>query len=218
MITQPEMNSCRLLKFLLPVIVITGCAGSGPRTINLMPAPAVFANRVIDILPKDQPPLFHGDFSVLYATDRRPAEDPDQRPFYLNEAGFVVRLGQARVQTSAQVGWAEARRISLSTERTRNYPLLIHSVDEKSILDSTRPLLTKTLAISTPEDQTGEEFAKLIDQRLTASGVKHVYIYVHGFRVIFDDPVLIAAELWHFLGYRGAFVAYAWPSTPRALA
>jgi len=30
--------------------------------------------------------------------------------------------------------------------------------------------------------------------------------------------VLVAAQFWHFLGYRGAFVAYAWPATPRALA
>ena len=30
--------------------------------------------------------------------------------------------------------------------------------------------------------------------------------------------MLVSSELWHFLGYRGAFIAYAWPSTPRVLA
>jgi len=30
--------------------------------------------------------------------------------------------------------------------------------------------------------------------------------------------VLVAAELWHFLGYRGAFIAYSWPSTPSVFA
>jgi len=212
------VNGLSLLRLLLSVVVVAGCASSNPRTINLMPAPAVFKDGLIDILPKNQPPLLHGDFSVLYATDRRPGEDLDKRPFYLNEAGFVVRLGRARIKTGVQGDWAELRRISQSTERTLNFPLMIHSVDETSILDSTRPLLTETSEISASEDKTGEQFAALIDQRLTASGVKHVYIYVHGFRVVFDDPVLIAAELWHFLGYRGAFVAYAWPSTPRALA
>jgi esterase/lipase superfamily enzyme len=38
------------------------------------------------------------------------------------------------------------------------------------------------------------------------------------FRVVFDIPVLVAAELWHFLGYRGAFIAYTWPATPHFLA
>ena len=50
------------------------------------------------------------------------------------------------------------------------------------------------------------------------SGKKDVYIYVHGYKVVYENPVLVSAELWHFLGYQGAFIAYAWPSTPNALA
>jgi esterase/lipase superfamily enzyme len=30
--------------------------------------------------------------------------------------------------------------------------------------------------------------------------------------------LLVSAELWHFLGYDGAFIAYAWPSTPSKFA
>jgi esterase/lipase superfamily enzyme len=37
---------------------------------------------------------------------------------------------------------------------------------------------------------------------------------VHGYKVIFENPILVAAELWHFLGYEGVFISYAWPSTP----
>jgi len=47
---------------------------------------------------------------------------------------------------------------------------------------------------------------------------KHVYIYVHGYKVVYENPVLVSAELWHFLGYDGAFIAYAWPSTPSKFA
>jgi esterase/lipase superfamily enzyme len=36
--------------------------------------------------------------------------------------------------------------------------------------------------------------------------------------VVFTNPLLVSAELWHFLGYEGVFVAYAWPSTPKRLA
>ena len=45
-----------------------------------------------------------------------------------------------------------------------------------------------------------------------------MFVFVHGYRVVFTNPVLVSAQLWHFLGYRGAFIAYAWPSTPRGLA
>jgi esterase/lipase superfamily enzyme len=67
-------------------------------------------------------------------------------------------------------------------------------------------------------DKSGRKFAELVDERLAASSVKDVYVYVHGFRVTFDLPVLVATELWHFLGYRGAFIAYSWPSTPSVFA
>jgi esterase/lipase superfamily enzyme len=212
------MNGLKLSALLLTVAVIVGCAGSGPRKINLMPAPAVFSGGAIDILPKDQPPLFHNNFNLLYATDRKPSVDLNERPFYENKAGFIVRLGRARIQAGGGVDWQEARRITLSKEREGEYPLMISSVEETGVLESTRTLLTQTPEISAAKDQTGDDFAALIDERLRVSGIREVYIYVHGFRVIFDDPVLVATELWHFLGYRGAFVAYAWPSTPRALA
>ncbi|NIT60672.1 MAG: alpha/beta hydrolase, partial [Aliifodinibius sp.] len=39
-------------------------------------------------------------------------------------------------------------------------------------------------------------------------------IYVHGYKVVFENPMLVATELWHFLGYDGVMVGYAWPSTP----
>ena len=41
---------------------------------------------------------------------------------------------------------------------------------------------------------------------------------MHGYKVVFENPLLVAAELWHFLGYDGVFIAYAWPSTPKTLA
>jgi esterase/lipase superfamily enzyme len=59
-----------------------------------------------------------------------------------------------------------------------------------------------------------ERFAKAINSQLAVSRKKHVYFYVHGYKVVYENPVLVSAELWHFLGYEGAFIAYAWPSTP----
>ena len=46
-----------LLGLLLLSVVITGCAGSGPHTINLMPAPAVFEDGAVNPLPKGPPPV-----------------------------------------------------------------------------------------------------------------------------------------------------------------
>ncbi len=103
-----------LLGLLLLSVVIAACAGRSPHTINLMPAPAVFEDGVVNPLPEGPPPVSYDDFGMLYATDRKPSDDPDQRPFYLNEAGFIVRLGRARVKAGpAGSDWEEVRRISL---------------------------------------------------------------------------------------------------------
>ncbi|MBW1865685.1 MAG: alpha/beta hydrolase [Deltaproteobacteria bacterium] len=63
-----------------------------------------------------------------------------------------------------------------------------------------------------------ERFAHLVNEKLKGSQKKDVYIYVHGYKVVFENPILVATELWHYLGYEGVFIAFAWPSTPKALA
>ena len=154
-----------------------------------------------------------------YAAGRKPSDDPERWPFYLNEAGFIVRLGRARVKAGpAGNDWQEVRRISLVKDRTANYPLEVLSVQETGALPSTYSFLTRSVPGITVADEGGKEFAEIVNQRLAASGVKDVYVYLHGVRVVADMPVLVGAELWHFLGYRGAFVAYTWPSTPSVFA
>ena len=207
------------LGLLLLSILIGACSSSSPYKINLMPAPAVFQDGDINPLPKGPPPVSYDNFRMLYATDRKPSDDPDERPFYLNAPGYIVRLGHARVKAGpAGADWETVRRISLAKDRTGDYPLEVLSVSETGALPSTYSFLTQSAPGAMAPDQRGRQFAELVNQRLTASGVKDVYIYVHGFRVVFDVPVLVAAELWHFLGYRGAFITYSWPSTPSVFA
>ena len=208
-----------LFGWLLLAIVISACSSGSRYKINLMPAPAVFESGDINLLPEGLPPVSYDDFRMLYATDRKPSDDPDVRPYYLNEPGYIVRLGHARVKAGpAGTDWETVRRISLAKNRTGNYPLEVLSVNETGALPSTYSFLTRSAPGFTAPDQHGKKFADLVNQRLTASGVKDVYVYVHGFKVVFDVPVLVAAELWHFLGYRGAFITYTWPSTPSVFA
>ncbi len=213
-VTRPGLFGLLLLS-----VVITGCAGSSLHTINLMPVPAVFEDGAVNPLPEGPPPVSYNDFGMLYATDRKPSDDPELWPFYLNEAGFIVRLGRARIKAGpAGADWEEVRSISLDKNRTGNYPLEILSVQETGALPSTYSFLTRSVPGFTGPNERGRKFAEVVNQRLAASGVKDVYVYLPGFKVVFDVPVLVASELWHFLGYRGAFIAYAWPSTPSVFA
>jgi esterase/lipase superfamily enzyme len=208
-----------LFGWLLLAIAISACSSGSRYKINLMPAPAVFESGDNNLLPKGLPPVSYDDFRMLYATDRKPSDDPVERPFYLNEPGYIVRLGHARVKAAPPgTDWETVRRISLAKDRGGDYPLEVLSVQETGALPSTYSFLTRSIPESTALDQRGHKFSQLVNQRLATSSVKDVYVYVHGFRVVFDIPVLVAAELWHFLGYRGAFITYTWPSTPSVFA
>jgi len=126
-----------------------------------------------------------------------------------------LRLGVARVKLArANITWEEARRISLAKNRSGKYPIQVSGVDEYGILDRSAASLAIPEQLGKDPHAAARTFADAINAKLTNSKRKDIYVYTHGYKVIFENPVLVANELWHFLGYDGVFIAYAWPSTP----
>ncbi len=195
-------------------ILLGGCAGNKPATtqILMMPAPDVYGDGGIDPFI-DNDPISRGmQPTVLYATDRAPAGPDDrQYQYFTHERGHVLHLGMAEIRLGhdESMTWAEARRVSLLKNRTTEYPLEVTGVETFGVLDRTvRPFDDSY----TPDPAPGRRFAEEIDKRLAVSDRRDVYIYVHGYRVDFENPLLVASELWHFLGYNGAAIAYSWPT------
>jgi len=199
--------------------LLGGCASSGGgESIDLMPAPEVFDNGAINPLPEKSPisDLPYG--GILYATDRTPAAAGSGEPYYSSERGQVLRLGAATIAVGdITMSWEEARRISLLKNRPGNYPIKVTGVTEFGVLGSTRTPLG-TAPTEADLNAPGRIFAKAVDDKLATSRIKDVFIYVHGYKVGFENPILVASELWHFLGYQGVFIAYSWPATPKATA
>jgi esterase/lipase superfamily enzyme len=195
------------------IIYLSGCATNKPYEINLMPAPDVYGKGLIDPF-NDRNPLKAIPYEgILYATDRQPSDA--EHHFYLNKRGSLTRLGSARIEMGPQgISWEEARRMSLLKNRTDNYPLKVVGVEELGILDRSITVLTDPAMVPSDPRQPAEDFAAFINAKLNSSRRKDIYIYVHGYKVVFENPLLVATELWHFLGYDGVFIAYAWPSTP----
>lgn len=195
------------------IIYLSGCATNKPYEINLMPAPDVYEKGLIDPF-NDRNPLKAIPYEgILYATDRQPSDA--EHHFYLNKRGSITRLGSARIEMGPQgISWEEARRMSLLKNRTDNYPLKVVGVEELGILDRSITVLTDPAMVPSDPRQPAEDFAAFINAKLNSSRRKDIYIYVHGYKVVFENPLLVATELWHFLGYDGVFIAYAWPSTP----
>ena len=214
----PKIRCCqRVLLVLLPALFLSACASMPVDQLLLMPAPDVFDQGDWDPFT-DRDPIQDIPYGgILYATDREPAREDGR--YYRDARGHVLRLGVAQVTVGKKdMTWEEARRISLLKERPEGYPLKVTGVREDGILDRSVNPLTEGLRDKNRRHLPGEQFAAKVNAKLAISKRKDVFIYVHGYKVVFENPLLVASELWHFLGYQGAFIAFAWPSTPDTLA
>ena len=204
---------------MLAVLLSGGCAVEGGSVIDLMPAPDALADPTTSPFQDDfdagEDPPFH---QLLFATDRAP-ESSRGRMSYGNERGGVLRLGAAQISLGdGNIDWEEARRISLLKNRPGKYPLKVASVSEYGILDSTIHTFLDPATAVGYADSAETSFTEAVNAKLERSSLQDVVIYVHGYKVVFENPLLVMAELWHFLGYEGVGIAYSWPSTPKRTA
>jgi esterase/lipase superfamily enzyme len=207
--------------FVTVLLVMAGCARAPVDQVDLMPAPDVYGDGLLNLLPENNPMEKIPYKGILYATDRRPAVKNDSEQYYANDRGQLVRLGVARVTMGKkEFTWDFARDVSMLKARSTKFPVKISSIEEWGLLDSTIPYWANIdlMFPDGPPPNATKRFTNAINAQLALSKKKHVYIYVHGYKVAYENPVLVASELWHFLGYNGAFIAYAWPSTPSAFA
>jgi esterase/lipase superfamily enzyme len=184
-----------------------------------MPAPQVFQDGRIDPFEGLRPEGRRIESQVLFATDRDPAGPADVEQYYANRRGYLVRLGRAAISHGdGRLTWEAARRISLARERGMPYRLRVGAVEEIGVLAESASPFTDPALLPGDSERSAEAFAEEVNRKLARSGRRHIVIYVHGYKVPFEDPLLVATELWHFMGYDGVFIPYSWPSTPSLLA
>ena len=193
-------------------LVLSGCA-SGIYSLPLMRPPGVFVDRVIDPLMALETVSVPADPMVLYATLRAPAQAGTKDRFYSSDRAAAVHLGVGRIELGrSDITWTEARRISILKNGTDKYPIQVAEVHEFGVLEQARhPFLERgPMERATPDG--AALFADEVNKRLALTAHKDIFIYVPGYRVNFENPVLVAAELWHFLGYQGVFIPFSWPA------
>lgn len=200
-------------------LALQACAGKAPPSLALMPAPEAFTDGAFSRAADDRPVGDIPDGGLLYATGRQKSAGNAPGDFYTTERSLVVHLGEARISVSRpDITWRQARDLSLLKSSAKDYPIQVSGVTEYGVLDrSVTPYIDPGAQATSPAEATAR-FAAEVNRRLERTGQKDVYIYVHGYKVTFDNPVLVAAEMWHFMGYEGVFIAYSWPATPEATA
>ena len=176
---------------------------------KLIPTPALFGKGsvgpFINTPPRDKSSLSQ----IYYATERQKSNDVR---FYNSKRDQVLHLGKASVSLGPEgITWEEIARQTLQQKRGCDMVVAVKDIHEFGHLWT---------ASSNDEPQKEKErqqsalFAEDINQKLKRSQKKDIYIFVPGFRVCFEDPLLVAKQFWHYLGYDGVFLAYCWPATP----
>lgn len=175
-----------------------------------MPAPALFVKGHHDPFAKTALDEKSPQSQIYYATERVRSKDGR---FYSAKRDSVLHLGKATVG----FGPGKITREQIARRSLKKKPGLTVPVDD--ILEF-EDLETTSAPLPGEKQKTrmrNDLFARDINERLKKTGLKDVYIFVSGFRVPFEDPILVAQQFWHYFGYEGVFFAYCWPATPASL-
>jgi esterase/lipase superfamily enzyme len=62
-----------------------------------------------------------------------------------------------------------------------------------------------------------QRLAQRVNEALAKAKKKEITLFVHGFNVPFDNPVLTSAELWYYQGFEGVGMSFSWPSSQKML-
>jgi esterase/lipase superfamily enzyme len=195
------------------LLLLTGCASDKQYSIPFMPPPAFLESGEVPPFTDPGPVTTPTDPRVLFATLREPAPDGGSDRFYTKERGMALRLGSSRIVLGrSDITWDMARQMSILKNSTDQYPLQVAELEEFGVLDRTvHPILDSGVE-GAADPAPRQRFAAAINERLAGNRDHDIFIYVHGYKVNFENPILVAAELWHFLGYEGVFIPFAWPS------
>ncbi len=183
------------------LVLLASCQVSDSASVKVMPQPAIWDNET-----QLNKPLV--DHQIWYVTDR--ASSPgDTAYFYSGDRSNRLSVGKAKIGVT----------VKSQQKRLAKQRLTLVDHQDMGHLASALPYgfltASEELSDSTPIDL---KFAEELNEQLASSPDKDLYLYVHGYKTVFENPLLLSSQLWRYMEFEGAFISFAWPSTPRRLA
>lgn len=200
------------LVVLFPVLLF-GCAPLKPYTLYLSPPPDYYAKNKLSPLQGVEP-YKNNTVPIYYATNRK-AADPENKNhlFYTNTQAQELLIGKSWVQFGTEkTKWSDLEKYVAGEETGQCYPLRVVGVEQFGPLNFSRPFFDaerNNPAFAGPDRRLVQE----INEILAKSKDKEITIFVHGFKVPFDDPMLTGAQIWYYLGFDGVMMGFSWPSS-----
>jgi len=184
------MRRFHLLFGCVSLWLLAGCAVKP----LLMPTPAVFKDERLNFAARLPAELRSTHLPVFYATMRAPARDGEPG-HYVNRAGEEMRLGVAHVRLG-ESGWTWDDLVASNRTDSVTRP---------------RPGAVEGVAEYGGSGDAERRFLTDIDAHLARTRNKELVLYVHGYRVTFDEVAVQMGSFAHYLGH-GAVVTFQWPT------
>src|SRR5262245_12124325 len=188
---------------LLPILLVAaalgllaGCA-SEP---HLMPTPVLFQDERLDFRPALPDALRSTRLPVFYATTRAAAAS-GEAGHYVDAAGEGMTLGVAGVRLGGpDWTWPQLVASDLMNTVAEARPGAVERVEEFG-----------TLRADGGSPGAEQRFLAAINARLAQANNRELVLYVHGYRVTFDEVAVQMGSFSHYLGH-GAMVPFQWPT------
>ena len=188
----------RVLALVIATVTIGACAT--PDGYHLMATPVVYKDPELNFESQIPPAKRSVDASMYYETRRAPvaAGEPG---YYGDEPSDEVRIGVATIQL-APSGWTFEQFRNAARQSTAEKPMY-GKVERIEELGTVRTGQARTA---------GErELIARINAQLAGREKPEVILYVHGYRVTFDEVAVMMGSLSANLGYN-VTTAFAWPT------
>ena len=189
-----RVTACLLL------LLIAGTAGCASVQPHMIPTPVVFRDARLDMTTRLPSELRTTQVPVFYATTRAPVE-AGKPGHYRDAAGDGVMLGVASVRLGPP-GWKWEDLVASDFADTYEHarPGEVERIQELGRWSSAEGA-----------SEAERAFIAQINGQLAKTRNPEVVLYVHGYRVRFDEVTVMMGSWSHYLGH-SALVTYQWPT------
>ena len=175
-------------------LLLAGCASTPP---HVMPTPAVLKDPRLDFNREHPVTLRSTHLPVFYATTRARGEPGH----FVNSTGDGTQLGIAHVRLGER-GWTWEDLIASDRASTIERP----RVGEVERIEPIGAWQGEADA-----SDAERRFIAAIDAHLARTRNRQIVIYVHGYRVAFEEVAVQMGSFAHYLGH-GAMITFQWPT------
>lgn len=157
---------------------------------------------------------------LVYITDRQ-RDDSEERPvWYGYGRDKSMSFGTCDVEFGKNMSWAELEAASRGAKRANKIPIRIGDVTELGrlpVADGANYEMVDGKVVERQERyeermRVGTQFLDYLGERVRQSPGQEVCVFIHGFNNDFQDPMFVAAQVWHFTGREVVPIVYTWPA------